>query len=537
MRVAPITLVVLGARLWDRHPLVDADAIAIRGDRIAALGPSEAIASLAGPAARRIEAGGATVTPALTDAHLHLLPWAHALGQADLGGAASPDEALARLAPGPGASGAGLLVARGWDDARWSGPPTRAALDRVTGDRPTILHRHDFHAVWFNSAAMRAAGLADDTPDPEGGDHARDAFGRLAGLARERATQPFHVLEQAQLGTPPDAALDRAVAALWAQGITAVHDFHRDPDTFRTTSRLAARGRLRVLQQLGPEQLAGARALGVESGAGDAWFRVGALKLFADGTLGSRTAAMLAPFADRGGLGLEVMTAAELREGVAHAAAAGFATAIHAIGDRAVRHALDAFAATPDARALAIPARIEHVQLVDPSDLPRFAALGVVASLQPQHLSSDAATAREAWGRRCESAYAWAALRRSGATLVFGSDAPVESPAAGDGLAAAVFRRGLDGLPFHPEQAVGLDAALQAWITAPPAVSGDRGLRGTLAPGALADLVVWDRDLHAFPVESLPGLRARVTVLAGEIVHDGGQDPAPLVSLPDERSA
>ncbi len=516
----PVTLIVTGARLWSGRVLPEADALAVAGERIVAIGRTADVLALADAHTRLIDARGATVTPGLTDAHVHLLPWALSLGVPDLHGARSRDDVLARVAAGR--EGA-LRSGRGWDAAGWPEPPHRDVIDDAYPDVPAILHSHDFHALWVNTAALRAAGVGEGVADPPGGRFERDARGRLTGVVRETAVRPLLELE-ARLGPAPgDARLAEAAAALHARGITAVHDFNRDAETFRWTSRLARARKLRVLQQVGPEQLDGLIAAGVASGTGDDWFRVGGLKLFADGTLGSRTASMLEPFDDRGGLGMDVTPPAELDALVARAFAAGVSVAIHAIGDRALRHALDAIErAGPGAAPLAIPPRVEHVQLAHPDDLARFARLGVVASMQPQHCVTDIPAARAAWGARCPRSYPWRALLTAGTTLVFGSDAPVEPPEVSEGLAAALTRRAAGTGPgegFETEQCLDLDEALRAYTAEPAAVAGEGSRLGELHVGRVADLVVWERPLHAVAPESLRAARPVVTVLAGEIVY------------------
>lgn len=500
-------------------------AIAIAGGVIVALGPDSELAARLTPATRVLDAAGVSVTPALTDAHVHFVPWAMARRQLDLDGVRSRGEALdavrdaLRREPGEAP-----LVGRGWDASDWREPPVGPELDALAPERPVLLHRHDLHTLWVNGAALRAAGISRETPDPPGGRFERDASGRPSGVVRETAVRAFASLESAAGPEVTDGLLDEAAAALHATGVVAVHDFERTPAAFRRMRALAVRRRLRVVQQIGPEQLDGAMAVGLESGVGDDWFRVGALKLFADGTLGSRTAAMLEPFADRGGLGMDVTPADALRATVARAVAGRFAVSVHAIGDRAVRHALDAFEAVrPRLPDLALPCRIEHVQLVAPADLPRFAALGVAASMQPQHAVTDAAAALAAWGDRCRHAYAWRSLLASGAALAFGSDAPVEPPLVGEGLAAAVTRQRADGTPsggFVPGERIGLAEALAAYTEGPARLAGAAGRLGRLAPGARADLVVWNADLGALSGGALRGAKPVATVLDGEIVYE-----------------
>ncbi len=516
----------MNARLWSGVPLT-ADAVLVRDGRIAALGESAALRALARDA-RVFDAEGGTVTPALCDAHLHFVPWARARRQPDLHGTRSCEAAVAlvRAALAQDGDASLPLVGRGWDESAWPVAPTRAALDALAPSRPVILHRHDFHALWVNSAALHAAGVERDTPDPDGGVFERDASGALTGIVREHAVRAFAALEDRAAPAIDDALLDDAARALHAQGITAVHDYQRNHDDWLRMRALSARGHLRVLQHIGPEQLRDHVVLGLTGGAGDARFSTGALKLFADGTLGSRTAAMLAPYDDHGGLGMKILSDAELGAMVGEAAHAGFSVTIHAIGDAAVRASLDAIETHHAAlAALAIPPRIEHVQLLDEHDRARFRALGVIASMQPQHAITDAPVARQAWGSRCPRAYPWRALLESGVTLAFGSDAPVEPPLAIEGIAGAVERIGADGTVFEPAQAIALDDALRAYTSGAAAAAGGTLGPAILEPGAPADLVVWDRDLHSAAIPALRYARPRLTALAGEIVYDSRSGP------------
>ncbi len=516
-------LLVVNARPWSGTPLA-ADAVLLHDGLIQAVGARAALAAL-GPGARVIDAEGATITPGLVDAHLHLVPWACARRQLDLADAPSRAGVLAAVSAALAESPPGEtpLIGRGWDEHGWEAAPDRASLDAIAPSRPVLLHRHDFHALWVNGAAYQAAGIGRDTADPAAGRFERDSAGELSGLVRENAVRAFQALEERAGPVPDDALLDQAAHALHVKGITSVHDYQRNAEDWKRMRALAGRRRLRVLQHVGSEQVRGAAAAGLRGGAGDDWFRTGSLKLFADGTLGSRTAAMLEPYDDTPALGMALLEPEALGDLVGEGAAAGFSVAIHAIGDRAVRNGLDAIAAHREALSrLPLPPRLEHVQLVDESDLPRFAMLGVAASMQPQHAATDAAVARLAWGRRCRLAYAWRSLHEAGVPLAFGSDAPVEPPDAPLGLACAVARLTRDGAPFQPEQAIPLDLALHAYTAGAARLAAGRLGRGTLEPGEPADLVVWDRDLHRTKPGDLAGARPRVTVLAGEIVYDSG---------------
>ena len=524
-------LLFVNARLWSGVPL-GRRALLVRDGTVHSVDDERALRRLV-PDARVLDAAGATLTPGLTDAHVHFVPWARSRRQPDLHGARSRAEALARVRASLEAESVdgAPLVGRGWDESEWAEPPERAALDAIAPRRPVLLHRHDFHALWVNSAALAAAGVARDTPDPEGGRFERDASGEPTGLVREHAVRAFLALEDRAGPAVDEALLDDAAGALHAEGVTSVHDYQRNETDARWMRALAARHRLRVLQHVGPEQVRDAAASGRRSGEGDAWFRWGALKLFADGTLGSRTAALLAPYDDAPHTGMELLAREALAGEVALAVRAGFSVAIHAIGDAAVRNALDAIERHRAALALLpLPPRIEHVQLLSSEDVPRFASLGVAASMQPQHFTSDAPVARRAWGLRCRNAYAWRTLGQAGASLAFGSDAPVEPPLARLGLASAVGRLTADGVPLEPGEAISLDAALAAYTSGAARLAGGGLGRGVLEAGAPADLVVWDRDLHAASPRELATAKPRWTVLAGEIVYESGQGRAHATS-------
>lgn len=517
------SLLVVNARPWPAARFPGADAVLLAGGRIAAVGRAAELADRAG-GAPRIDARGASVTPGLADAHIHFVPWAVSRRQPDLRGAATRAEAVARVAAALAADpGPGPLVGRCWDSAGWEAPPHRAALDALAPERPVLLHSHDFHALWVNSAALRRAGVTRATRDTPEAVFERDADGEPTGVARENAVRAFAALELEAGPVATSALLDDGAAALHAAGITCIHDYQRNDADFARTQALAGRRRLRVLQHFGPEQMEALAAAGRASGAGDAWFRLGALKLFADGTLGSRTAALLAPWDDAPGTGMDLLPQADLRSLVRRAAELRSSVAIHAIGDRAVRHTLDAIEASAEGlRAAALPPRIEHVQLLDAQDRGRFAALGVMASLQPQHCIADMDAARSAWGERCGRCYPWQSLLETGAGIAFGSDAPVEPPRPWEGLHAAVTRARPEGGPaggFFPRERLTLDQALAAYTEGAARAAGLAGRLGTLASGAEGDLVVWDRDLSAEPPAGILAARPAVTVLAGEIVY------------------
>jgi predicted amidohydrolase YtcJ len=502
--------------------LPDADALAIAGGRIVAVGREADLAPLKTRETQVVDAGRATVTPGLCDAHVHLLAWARARHELNLEACRTRADALIRvgrhLAENPGEA---TLIGRGWKSDAWEAPPEANALDAVTGDRPVILHGRDFHSVWVNGAVLRRAGIDARTPDPDGGRIERDASGVPTGVLREHAVRLVAPLERAAAAVSPDA-LASAIGELHAHGVTAVHDFE-DAEAFHAL-RAVTRGEhaaLRVLMHLPHSALDHALATGLESGVGDDAFRIGAVKLFADGTLGSRTAALLDPYDGTDERGLDLISDSDLKDAVRRAFRGGLSIAVHAIGDRAVRRVLDAFEASRDALArLALPPRIEHVQLIAADDVPRFAWLGIAASVQPSHALSDVGMAERWWSARAHRSYAWRSLADGGALLAFGSDAPVEPPHASFGLMAAVARRGPGAASaFVPEQRIELDRALVAYTRGGALLSGTWPRTGCLSPGAWADFVVWDGDLHALAPEELGAARPSLTAIAGEVVH------------------
>jgi predicted amidohydrolase YtcJ len=485
--------------------------LAVAGDRIAAA-PA--------PGARRVELDGCCVLPGFNDAHVHFPTWSLARHQVRLEDVRSRDEAVARVAEAlPGVRPGGWLRGLGWRDAAWTDPPSRAALDEVAPDTPVALMAKDYHSLWVNSAALARAGGDLDAP---GGVVERDEQGEPTGLLRESAAWRFR--DRYVLPTR-DEMVETAREGLRtaaARGVTAIHDKDGWLGAFEVFQRLRERDELtlRVWQSLPADRLPELRAVGLRSGFGDDLLRVGYLKLFMDGTLGSATARLL------DGSGVEITSRERLEAIVREAAAAGWPVGVHAIGDAANRAALDAFEASGEAwRPLGLRQRIEHAQLLDPAELPRFAAVGVTASVQFSHAPSDRDLADRVWeGHR--GAYAYRSLLEAGARLANGSDAPVEELDPLRGIVAGVLRT-LDERPaWRPEQAVTVEQALRATCVEPAWLARDERRRGTLVPGMLADLVVLNRDPFACPPEELTELRVLATMVGGRFTHVSGEAPA-----------
>ncbi len=491
------------------------EALAIADGRVIATGPRAEVELLAGPNTTtwRLPTELAAM-PSFTDAHIHLASAALAAEQPDLTGldregvmhliAALHEE---RLAAG---DGDGWLLGHGWTFPALGSHPQASWLDEAAPGRPVALWAHDHHSRWLSARAIQLAGLA-AVADPPSGRIERDDDGRPTGVMYESAA----ALIDACIPSATLADVDWAVGAyarlLAELGVTSVHDpgglapdpgLHGGPLYYR---EMAAAGRLplRVLASVREEQLERAIEIGFRSGRtveGDerGRYRDGWLKLFSDGSLGSRTAALLAPYEPDdpagpppgGHRGMAVRTRQQLSEIATRAAEAGIASEIHAIGDGAVRSVLDVIAGLPTVAGAMH--RVEHAQLIDPTDIARFGALGIPASVQPCHLLSDAAAMRGSWGSRSATAFPLADLDQSGALLPFGTDAPVESADPWPGLAAAVTRRGAgwsEGAAFHPEQAISLGRALRgACLDGPRSAYLDD--QGHLGVGARADLLV-----------------------------------------------
>ncbi|MDX1676053.1 MAG: amidohydrolase, partial [Longimicrobiales bacterium] len=406
-----------------------ATAVLIRHGRVAAVGDVGSLERRA-PEARRLDLPELTVTPGLTDAHVHLVAWALARGQADLRGAGSPAEAAAVVAahvrdrgPGPG----GWIRGRGWDPNPWSEPPHRRLLDEALGDRPVALDSHDMHSCWVSSAALRQAGVGAGTPDPDGGRIERDPEGQPTGVLRDNAI-PL-VTDAAPRPSEPERreALLGAQAALHRLGVTGVHNVEPDALSLLEAVREAGRLRLRVLQHLPLDRLDDAIRIGLRSGFGGPWIRIGGVKVFLDGALGSRTAWLREPYEGTDSIGLCTLEPEAFRDAARRGAAAGLAMTVHAIGDAAVALALETLSDPDRAVDGPVPHRIEHAQLM-PSEwlAPRSPPSGVVLSVQPSHLMTDWRAADRVWGDRARRAFALRSMEAAGFTLALGSDAPVE---------------------------------------------------------------------------------------------------------------
>jgi predicted amidohydrolase YtcJ len=494
--------------------LPTARALAIAGDRIAGgVGTHEA----ALPSPERVDLGGRCLVPGFNDSHVHFPTWAVAQRQVRLEGTRSLDEALGRVAEAAAAlPRSRWLRGLGWRSGDWTPPvePTKEALDAVTGDRPAALLARDYHSLWVNSAALARA---DGSLAVPGGVVEVDGRGEPTGVLRETSAWLFRERFVETTDEEYVEAMRDGLRVANARGVTAVHDKDGWLGSPRLWQRLATEGALtlRVWQSLPHEHLDALTAAGVPPRLGDDLLRLGYLKVFMDGTLGSGTARML------DGSGVEITGGADLEEIVRRASRAGWAVAVHAIGDRANRDALDAFEATrSEWKPRRLRHRIEHAQILAPEDIARFGALGVAASVQFSHAPSDRDLADARWRGKTDGAYAYRSLLDTGALLANGSDAPIEELDPLLGIRAGVLRT-LDERPgWHPEQALPVQRTLEATTVNAAWLAGDELRRGKLVPGYLADLVVLDRDPIACDVEELADVRVVATMLGGRWVHN-----------------
>jgi predicted amidohydrolase YtcJ len=489
--------------------LPTASALAIAGDRVAGgVGTHET--ALPGP--ERVDLGGRCVLPGFNDAHVHFPTWAAARREVRLEGTASVAEVVAQVRERLGSVGEGeWLRGRGWRSAAWPEQPTKEALDEAAGQVPVALLAQDGHSLWLNSAGLAYANGNLDVP---GGVVEVNERGEPTGVLREESCWQFRDRHLQTSDEEYISSMREGLRVAASRGVTAVHDKDGWIGALRFWQALDDLT-LRVWQSFPADHVDRLAELGLRSRFGGPLLRVGYLKAFMDGTLGSQTARML------DGSGVEITSGAELAEIVLRGAEAGWPVAVHAIGDRANREALDAFEETRDVWApLGLRQRIEHAQLLAPEDVGRFAEIGVAASVQFSHATSDRDVADRFWAGKTGGAYAYRSLLDSGAVVANGSDAPVEELDPLAGIVAGVLRTIDDRPAWHPEQALGIEAALVATCVTPAWLAYDEHRRGKLIPGYLADLVVLDRDPVAVPPEELPEVRVVATMVGGRWTHN-----------------
>lgn len=534
-----VTLVVVNARVWTGNIESPwADAVAVAGERIVAVGSSADIRDLAEEGTRIVDAAGGMVVPGFIDSHVHFLDAGLRLSSVQLRDARTPEEFTRRVKEFAATVPAGTWITGGdWDHTLWGGELPRADwIDSVTPEHPVWVHRLDGHMALANSAAMRAAGVTRATADVEGGSIERDAEGDPAGVFKDNAEDIIAAAVPPLSPELEDRALDAAMEFVASNGVTAVHHmgtwddlavFERARRADRLTTRIYAMVPLASWEQL--RDTVNAR------GRGDQWLQIGGLKGFVDGSLGSHTAAMLQPFTDTpDNSGLFINSPEDLYTWVSSADLAGLHVIVHAIGDRAIRQQLDLFKRVADENGPRDRRfRMEHAQHIAPVDMERFGALGVIASMQPYHAIDDGRWADRVIGpERSRTTYAFRSLLDANARLAFGSDWFVAPPSALEGIYAATTRRTIDDLNpdgWVPSQKITAEEALRAYTVDAAYASFSDADRGTLEPGKLADLVLIDRDITAIPEVEIRDARVLMTMVGGKVVYEyeGGPTVAP----------
>jgi hypothetical protein len=529
-----VSLAVINARIWTAdpgHPW--AEAVAVTGERLTAVGGNDIVGRLAS-GARVIDARGRLVVPGFIDTHVHFIDGGFRLTSVKLRDARTPDEFAARIEAFAKTVPAGTWITGGdWDHELWGGElPRREWVDRVTPEHPVWVNRLDGHMALANTAALKAAGVGPTTPDVPGGAIVRDSRGEPAGVFKDNAMDLIGREVPRPSTELTDRALDAGMQYVAERGVTSIHNmgswddlaaFRRAHREGRLKTRIYAAVPLASWERL--RDTVAAREYG-PLGRGDHWLRVGALKGFVDGSLGSHTAAFLEPYADAPDeRGFFVNTSNDLYTWISGADREGLHVMVHAIGDRANRELLDIFERVgrengPRDRRF----RIEHAQHLSPADVPRFRQIGVIPSMQPYHAIDDGRWADRVIGpERSKGAYAFRSLLDAGAELAFGSDWFVAPPTPLEGIYAAVTRRTLDEARpqgWVPEQKISVEEALTAYTRTAAHASLEEAEKGVLARGRLADFVILDRDLFSIPPETLRDARVVMTVVGGKVVYE-----------------
>jgi predicted amidohydrolase YtcJ len=513
-----------------------ATAVAIRDGRILAVGSDAEIEPFAGPNTQTIDLKGRLVLPGFTDCHIHFQEYALRRSQVILDGVDDWQEVRRRIWTGVERAKPGeWVLGWGWNQNLWGDGtfPSKAALDDISPQNPAALNRADGHSLWVNSLALEKASITAETPDPPKSCIDRDPdSGEPTGILREWEAIR---LVQDVIPEPDDetivAALRESIAEAHRLGLTGIHEMRLEGEkkpALRAFLRLRQWGELplRVACMIPVEHLDEAIALGLGSGLGDATLRIGGVKLFADGSMGSGTAWMLEPFeGSDDDYGLAVTPKEELFDIARCAQVAGISLVIHAIGDRAVRDVLDVLTEIQGGQPSTLRHRIEHVQCVHPNDVHRLAQLGVIASLQPPHIMDDWPVADRVWGKRARYAYAFRSLLDAGTHLAFGSDCPVAPLNPLLGIQAAVLRQDRKGEPeggWYPGERLTVAEAVRGYTLGAAYAAGLEGVLGSITPGKLADMVVLSSDIFTIPPEEISNTQVDYTIFDGRVVYRRG---------------
>ncbi len=495
---------------------------------IVATGSNEEARAVVGRGAREVDLQGLTVVPGLTDSHTHFLVFSLGLERVRLEGVTRLAEALERVREAAGHTPEGRwILGGGFNVDTWEGGrfPTRHDLDSVCAGHPVALTSFDCHTLWVNSLALKTCGITRETRVPEGGRIDTDPDGEPVGIIGENAMKLIERHIPKPTADEAEQAILSGIKVAHRLGLAGVHVMEGS-DSLAAFQRLAMRGALslRVCAFIPAESLEDAVELGVRSGFGGDYLRIGGLKLFTDGSLNSRTADMIEPYEGTDYRGIAAISPEELERVVGRALDSGISVAVHAIGDRANRKTLDVLSRhAARSRELGLRNRIEHAQLLHPDDLRRFSETGTIASVQPVHATSDRYVADRLWGRRSRYAYAFKSLLDSGAVLAFGSDAPVETIDPLRGIYAAVVRKRESepgSQPWYPEERITIAQAVRAYTTGAAHASYAEGRQGSIERGKVADFAVLSENIFSGEAEKVLSTRIMLNVVGGRAVYE-----------------
>ena len=531
-------LLYLNANIYtmdDQQPRAQAMAIDTQSGRILALGSNDEVRRYSDRFSQHLDLRGKTVIPGFIDAHIHLISTAYRSHHVDARDTSSEDAVIERVRERVSQTPKGHWIQGGqWDKNQWPGNnfPTKASLDAVAPDHPVVLWSKDGHLLWVNSLALQRAGINAQTPEPSNGAILRDGSGEPTGILQEDGATAlvYRVIEE------PPLVLNRALLRgilpqLASSGITTIHDIEGE-NTLKLFQELRDENQLktRVQMILPRHMLPQMRTYGINNEQNDL-LRVAGIKIFADGTLGSQTAAMLESFeGNSGNYGILSTQEQEMQDAVNDATEMGLTIAIHAIGDRAARVALDAIEraqmliaeqGTTEASASGLRYRLEHVQLIAPEDLVRMRRMGVIASIQPFHAVADRDLAERYWGKRSRRAYAYRTMHDMGIPIALGSDAPVETFDPLRIISAATLRRdpALQRPAWLPDQALSINDAIRAYTMGAAYAAGEEEQKGSLRVGKLGDAIVLREDIFTVPQEKMTENGVQATILGGNLIY------------------
>jgi hypothetical protein len=540
-RLSPELILINGNFRTMHNDVPQAQAVAIHGGQIVALGNNDAIGNLANASTKQIDLEGHLALPGMIDSHFHFYEWASMRRHLNLADIASFPECMRHIrTAAENGKPPGWIIGQGFNESDWpeNRMPSRKDLDEAAPHHPVIIWRCDLHLAVANSKALDRAGVHRKTPDPPDGLIERDAGGKPTGVLREHAINPVKDAIPPLTETEIMDAMQDGMSELHSLGLTGLHDIRlmggsEGATALRSWQKLnqASKLRLRAWVTIAGERIDEVVALGLRTGFGDERLHLGHLKYFADGGMGARTAWMIDPYIDAG-KGMPLTAIEELEPAVIKADAAGLAVMIHAVGDRTNRELARMFERIVPYNASAsenhrhkkntVPHRIEHLQMIRKSDIHKLADMGIAGCVQPHNMILDINMIDQSVGKQGKHAYAFRNMLDAGIQLMFSSDCPVADPSPLAGIHAAVTRQRADRTPkdgWYSDQTVAVDEAVRAYTCTPAIASGVGDTLGSLAPGKKADIIVLDRDIYSIPPMEIIEANVDMTIFDGRVVY------------------